>query len=185
MPQHIIVVDYDPCWAAKYDAEKDKITAVLKDNCVGIWHIGSTAVQGLAAKPVIDIMAAVKSLKEVDCAANAFQQDGYEYLGEFGIAERRYLRKGGDERTHQLHIFAAEDRQNILRHIAVRNYLRRHEKAREEYAALKKRLAKLYPYDIEGYCDGKDAFVKRMEKQALAEFKAVPGAALLFNQNRK
>lgn len=50
MPQHIIVVDYDSCWAAKYDAERDKITAVLKDNCVGIWHIGSTAVQGLAAK---------------------------------------------------------------------------------------------------------------------------------------
>ena len=117
-------------------------------------------------------MAAVKSLKEVDCAANAFRQAGYEYLGEFGIAGRRYLRKGGDERTHQLHIFAAEDKQNIQRHIAVRDYLRRHKEAREEYAALKKRLAKLYPYDIEGYCDGKDAFVKRMEKQALAEFKA-------------
>ena len=173
MPQHIIVVDYDPCWAAKYDAEKDKITAVLKDNCVGIWHIGSTAVQGLAAKPVIDIMAAVKSLKEVDCAVKAFRKDGYEYLGEFGIAGRRYLRKGGDEWTHQLHIFAAGDKQNILRHIAARDYLRRHKEAREEYASLKKRLAKLCPYNIEGYCDGKGAFVKRMEKQALAEFKAV------------
>lgn len=62
---------------------------------------------------------------------------GYEYLGEFGIAGRRYLRKGGDERTHQLHIFAAEDKRNILRHIAVRDYLRRHKEAREEYAALK------------------------------------------------
>lgn len=114
----------------------------------------------------------MQSLKKVDYAAKAFREAGYEYLGEFGIAGRRYLRKGGDERTHQLHIFAAEDRQNIQRHIAVRDYLRRHEKAREEYAALKKRLAKLYPYDIEGYCDGKDAFVKRIEKQALTEFKA-------------
>lgn len=145
MSQHIIVVDYDPCWAAKYDAEKDKITAVLKDNCVSIWHIGSTAVQGFAAKPVIDIMVAVKSLKEVDCAAKAFREAGYEYLGEFGIDGRRYLRKGGDERTHQLHIFAAEDRRNSLRHIAVRDYLRRHKEAREEYTALKKTAGETVP----------------------------------------
>ena len=171
MSQHIIVTDYDPSWREKFEEESLLIRDILADNCIAVYHIGSTSVPGLAAKPVIDIMAVVRSLEKTDEAAEKFAETGYEYCGEFGIAGRRYLRKGGDERTHQLHIFAAEDKQNIQRHIAVRDYLRRHKEAREEYAALKKRLAKLYPYDIEGYCDGKDAFVKRMEKQALAEFK--------------
>ncbi len=115
MPQHIRVVSYNPKWPLEYEREKQKITAILKGNCVKIWHIGSTAVPGLAAKPVIDIMAAVQSLEAVDAVAGEFAQTGYEYLGEFGIPGRRYLRKGGDERTHQIHIFRISDRENLNR----------------------------------------------------------------------
>ena len=113
--------------------------------------------------PVIDIMAAVKSLEKADGTADEFIKTGYEYLGEFGIAGRRYLRKGWDERTHQIHIFQAEDWNNIGRHLAFRNYMRIHEKEREEYAAIKKALAQKYPYDIDGYCDGKEDFVQEIE----------------------
>lgn len=105
MPQHITVVNYDPEWPSKYVRERDYITEILKDNCISIYHIGSTSVPGLAAKPIIDIMAVVRSLEEVDTVADKFAEIGYEYLGEFGIKGRRYLRKGGDERTHQIHIF--------------------------------------------------------------------------------
>lgn len=55
----------------------------------------------MAAKPIIDIMVAVRSLEKVDCVAETFSKIGYEYLGEFGIEGRRYLRKGGDKRTHK------------------------------------------------------------------------------------
>ena len=109
MPQHVTVTDYDPRWPQKYEEEKEKIRHILGDDLVAIYHIGSTSVPGLAAKPIIDIMAAVKSLDRTDQKAGKFIQIGYEYLGEFGIAGRRYLRKGGDERTHQIHIFQAED----------------------------------------------------------------------------
>lgn len=56
MAQHIIVVDYDPCWEQKYLAEAETIRAILGENCTAIFHIGSTAVKGLKAKPIIDIM---------------------------------------------------------------------------------------------------------------------------------
>ena len=126
MPQHITVVNYDPEWPRQFQAEAARIRAVLGDNCTAIYHIGSTAVPGLAAKPILDIMPVVENLEAVDRAAPAFEAMGYEYLGEFGIPGRRYLRKGGDERTHQLHIFARTDRANITRHLAVRDYLRAH-----------------------------------------------------------
>ena len=161
MSQHITVTDYDPLWQKKYEEESLLIKGILADNCIAIYHIGSTSVPGLAAKPIIDIMVAVKSLEKVDGTADEFIKTGYEYLGEFGIAGRRYLRNGGDERTHQIHIFQAEDWNNIGRHLAFRNYMRIHEKEREEYAAIKKALAQKYPYDIDGYCDGKEDFCAR------------------------
>lgn len=166
MAQHIIVVDCDPCWEQQYLAEAKTIRAILGENCTAIFHIGSTAVRGLKAKPIIDIMPVVCSIA-VDEKQGAFEEIGYEYLGEFGMAQRRYLRKGGDERTHQVHIFQETDRINIERHLAVRDFLRAHSEIARQYGALKESLARRYPYDIEGYCDGKDAFVKDLERQAL------------------
>ena len=170
MPQHITVVNYDPEWPSNYARERGCIAEILKDNCISIYHIGSTSVPGLPAKPVIDIMAVVRSLEEVDRAAEKFSAIGYESLGEFGIAGRRYLRKGGDERTHQIHIFQADDWNNIGRNLAFRDYMRDHEKERDEYAKIKKDLAQEFPYDIDGYCDGKESFVREMEERALAQY---------------
>lgn len=170
MSQHIIVRDYDPLWIEKYREESSLVKGILAENCVAIYHIGSTSVPGLAAKPIIDIMAVVRSLAEVDSVAENFSEIGYEYLGEFGITGRRYLRKGGDERTHQIHIFQADDWKNIGRHLAFRDYMRTHEKERDEYAKIKKSLAQRFPYDIDGYCDGKESFVREIEKRALSLF---------------
>lgn len=93
MPQHITVTDYNPKWPLQYAEERKRIVEILKENCISIYHIGSTSVPGLAAKPVIDIMAVVRSLEKADSTAEQFSEIGYEYLGEFGIAGRRYLRK--------------------------------------------------------------------------------------------
>ena len=170
MPQHITVLNYDPEWPLKYERERKAIAEILDGNGISIYHIGSTSVPGLAAKPIIDMMAVVRSLEKVDDARGKFSELGYEYLGEFGIAGRRYFRKGGDERTHQIHIFQADDWNNIERRLAFRDYMRTHEKERAEYAKIKTALAQRFPYDIDGYCDGKDAFVREMEKRALLEY---------------
>ena len=168
MPQHVTVTAYDPRWPQLYEREAAAISAALGGALSAIHHIGSTAVPGLAAKPIIDIMPVVHSLAGADAARGALEALGYEYLGEFGIPGRRYLRRGGDERTHQVHIFADGDRENIARHLAFRDYLRAHPDVCAEYAALKRALAARYPYDIESYCDGKAGFVKKYESLTLA-----------------
>ena len=137
MPQHVIVIPYDRTWPERAAREAASLRRALGENCLAVHHIGSTAVEGLAAKPILDFLPVVRSLAGADACRGALEALGYEYLGEFGIPGRRYLRKGGDERTHQVHIFAADDRENIVRHLAVRDYLRTHPAAREAYGALK------------------------------------------------
>jgi len=170
MVQFVNVKEYNPDWKKLFEEEAELIRSILGDNCKAVHHIGSTAVEGLAAKPIIDIMPVVADLAAVDEAAELFKNAGYEYMGEFGMPGRRYLRKGGVERTHQVHIFSEENEgvcHDIERHLAVRDYLRANPEVAEEYGALKSRLARKYPYDIEAYCDGKDAFVQSLEMAAL------------------
>lgn len=167
MARKIEVVDYRPEWEKMFKKEKKEIRRILGKNCVAVYHIGSTSVKGLPAKPIIDIMPVVKDLSLVDAHNPEFEALGYECRGEFGIPGRRFFAKGGDHRTHHIHIFEQSDKDDIRRHLAVRDYLRSHPDDAAEYAALKKELAEKFPYDNDGYCDGKDAFVKDLEQKAL------------------
>ena len=170
MAQHIVVKEYNPNYPLMFEKEMKLIIPILKDNLVDSFHIGSTAVPGLKSKPIIDIMISVNSLEEVDKKQREFENIGYEYLGEFGIKGRRYLRKGGDERNHQIHIFHKDDKNNLIRHLAVRDYLIAHEEIANEYGELKEKLALRFPYDIDGYCDGKEEFVRQLERDSLIWF---------------
>lgn len=145
MPQQVRVVAYDARWADEFRKESEKIKEILGGECVAVHHIGSTAVEGLQAKPIVDIMPVVKDIGKIDALYPEFEALGYECMGEFGIAGRRYFRKGGDERTHQVHIFEESNRADIGRHLAVRNYLRTHEEERRAYGELKETLARKFP----------------------------------------
>lgn len=161
------VVPYQSSWPMQFEEEKAKIVKILGDNLVECYHIGSTSVEGLAAKPIIDIMPIVHDISAVDLAIDSFSQIGYECLGEYGIVGRRFFRKGGEKRTHHIHIFEETNSEDINRHLAVRDYLREHPKVSQDYAKLKKILAQKFTSDIDSYCDGKDLFVKQMEQDAL------------------
>ena len=108
MAQHIVVKEYNKDYPLMFEKEKEKLVKILDDNLVAIYHIGSTAAPKLKSKPIIDIMISVNSLEEVDNKQKELENIGYEYLFEFGIKGRRYLRKGGDERTHRIHIFHSQ-----------------------------------------------------------------------------
>ena len=166
--QHIVVADYDPAWPEQYRREAESIREILGTELTAIHHIGSTAVPGLAAKPVIDILPVVRSVEGIERYNSGFEALGYECMGDFGIPGRRYYRKGGVERTHQIHLFSEESGWEIERHLAVRDYLRCHPEDAAAYGALKRALAARFPYDIDGYCDGKEEFVRRLEQEALA-----------------
>ena len=157
----------DPRWAIYYEHESAAVTGALGDACVAIHHIGSTAIPGICAKPVIDILAVVRSVEALDARSAQVEALGYEAMGEFGIPGRRYFRKDDalGNRTHQIHAFAAGSPQ-IARHIAFRDFLRAHSGYAEEYGALKQRLAAQFPSDISAYTDGKDEFIARVDALA-------------------
>lgn len=163
----IIVVDYDPIWKQQYEEEERKIVSILKPELRSIHHIGSTAVEGLSAKPVIDILAVVQRIEAVDRYGADLEAIGYECKGEYGIAGRRFFIKGGDDRTHHLHIFSVESDRELFRNLALRDYLRNFPQKAKEYGDLKRELAQQFSEDAEGYCAGKDAFVKALESEAL------------------
>ncbi len=162
----IEIIEYDPVWPGRFELEKKRLMDVLGSNAIEIHHMGSTAVPGLAAKPVIDILVAVKDLTGLDVRNFEMEKIGYTVKGEFGIPGRRYFQKGGDNRTHQVHAFVQND-VNIDRHIAFRDYLRLNPDVAREYAALKKSVIEQCNDDIHKYCDGKDAFIKHHEKIAV------------------
>lgn len=165
--RHITVVPFQPQWAMEYRKEAQKMKRILEEILIEIHHIGSTSVVGLSAKPIIDIMPVVTSIHKVDEYNQAFEALGYTCMGEYGIPGRRFFLKGEIDRTHHIHVFEQSNHIDIERHLALRDYLWAHSEVASEYGMLKSRLATQFPYDIEGYCEGKDAFVKQMEYNAL------------------
>ena len=168
MVQHIVVVPSQEDWPIRYQEEAALLRQILGPELLAIHHIGSTAVPGLEAKPIIDILPVVQEISRVDIYQSPLEAAGYEYLGEFGLPGRRYLRKGGVERTHQVHFFGVAQAKEIQRHLAVRDYLRSHPQIAAAYGALKEKLTKAFPWDIDGYCQGKAAFMEELEQEALA-----------------
>lgn len=163
----VTVVEHNPAWKSAFLSEADHIRDILGNELINVFHIGSTSVEGLKAKPIIDIMPVVNAIDRLDAYTGRFEELGYEALGEFGMPGRRYFRKGGDHRTHQIHAFQIDNLCDIERHLAVRDYLRAHPAVRREYGLLKSRLAERFPTDIESYSDGKADFVMAMEKESL------------------
>lgn len=166
----IEVTPYNKQWAWMYEEEANKLRLIFGEQLVAIHHIGSTPVPELDAKPVIDIMPVVNDIKLVDEHNHFMQEIGYESKGENGITGRRFFQKGGDNRTHHVHIFQVGSIE-IERHLAFRDYLREHPKAVQEYGRLKQQLAQQFPYDIESYINGKNHLVLKIERKAI-EWKA-------------
>lgn len=163
----IEVTEYQEIWPQLFKDESQKIKNIFGEELIAIYHIGSTSVHDLKAKPIIDIMPIVKQIENVDSIIIQMTEIGYESLGENGLVGRRFFRKGGDNRTHHIHVFQVDNSSDIDRHLAVRDYLRTHHEARVKYGHLKEKLAIKFPDDIDSYVNGKDKFVKELEKKAL------------------
>ena len=163
------VVPYNRAWKADFEAEAKLIAQLLGDVVVAVHHIGSTAIPGIHAKPIIDILLEVADIAELDHRTTAMAQLCYEAKGEFGIPGRRYFRKDNDSgiRKHQVHAFQANSPE-FARHLAFRDYMIAHPEEALKYSALKQELARAHPDDIEAYMDGKDPFIKEREAKAIA-----------------
>ncbi|MBF7019995.1 GrpB family protein [Staphylococcus sp. 18_1_E_LY] len=164
------VTAHNPRWKDDFEKEAQKIMAIYDDLLLEIYHIGSTSVAGLKAKPVIDMMPIVSDINKVDKFDDQMLALGYEPLGENGIVGRRFFRKcnmSSGKRTYHVHIFDPSSQDEIIRHLAFKAYLIAHPEIANQYGNLKSRLGAAFPDDIESYMDGKNAFIKETEKQAV------------------
>lgn len=166
------VVSYSDDWKERYNEEVEQLQKVFGSEIITIHHIGSTSVNGLSAKPIIDIMPVVQDINNIDAFNGAMIAIGYEPKGENGLPGRRYFQKGGDNRTHHVHIYEM-DSPEIDRHLAFRDYLRVHPTVAKDYGQLKEMLAKQFPYDIESYINGKEHLVTGIEAKAVEWYKDV------------
>ncbi|MBI3513456.1 MAG: GrpB family protein [Proteobacteria bacterium] len=167
----IEVVDYDPTWPARFEAERAALAQTLGPLVVAIEHIGSTAVPRLPAKPIIDLLVGVRSLAEARAGAIApLQALGYTYLPEYEswLPNEVFFRKGPPGPwTHHAHLMEGS---NPLwaDFPQFRDHLRAHPAEAAAYAAEKRRLATRYGDDIAGYRNGKHAFVVAATARARA-----------------
>ena len=163
----VVIVDYDPQWPIRYQEEKGRILEAIGRVIVAIEHIGSTAVPGLGAKPIIDIMVAVSRLADAEECIEPLQGMGYEYAPEIEVSmpQRRYFDKGPAEARIHLHMveLAGESWQ---RHLLFRDFLRDHPQVAQEYEQLKRELAAEYGSDRAGYTEAKTSFIRSVEARA-------------------
>ena len=152
------LVPHDEVWHQLFAKEAEHLRAALGGLAVAVEHVGSTAVCGISAKPVIDIAAAVPEIADAGRCVAPLEGLGYEYRGEHGIPGRHYFTKG-EPRTHHLHL--VESGGEVWRgHLLFRDHLRRHPRVAKEYEELKERLAREYPEDRGAYTEGKAAFIR-------------------------
>ena len=158
------LVDYDPKWPLAFETERARIHAALGDVARGIEHYGSTAVAGLRAKPIIDILVGVPPRAAREPYVAAIRGLGYEHRGAAGIPGRNYFRRGSP-RTHHIHLVSWSSA--LWRdHLLFRDWLRRNESAALEYAVLKRELAAMFADNRLRYSESKGPFIKATLRQA-------------------
>lgn len=162
----VFLAAYDPLWPDEFRAEADRIRGVCDDLEVRVEHIGSTAVPGLSAKPIIDILAGVPSRAEREPYVQALKEIGYEHLGPWGIPGRNYFRRGRP-RSHLVHLVGWSGA--FWRdHLLFRDYLRANPTVMREYEVLKRQLAITHAEDPRQYVADKSAFIQAVLRDARA-----------------
>ena len=167
--QPVEVVDYDPRWPLAFAEERDRIAAAIGESTLAIEHVGGTAVPGLPAKPVIDLMVGVEDIERAGPAVAGLINLGYEYVPELEsqLPDRRYFRRGSPE-SHHVHMVAVAS-DYWKEHLLFRDYLRSHPQAAEEYGKLKRGLANRFRFDREAYHAGKVPFIDTVVAAARRE----------------
>lgn len=164
--REVELVPHNPEWSHQADEEALRILDGLSFTIIGIYHIGSTSVAGIKAKPILDFVIEVENLEDVIQSVSEFEAIGYQSKGEFGISGRQFFTKDTEgERTHHLHVFQ-QGHPDIERHIVFRDYLRANPEAALEYEKLKEKMAKRFPKQSGNYTAAKSDFILSMDEVA-------------------
>lgn len=161
MPLTSPIKSYDPTWPQQYAAEEARLKPVFGSGLIGIHHVGSTAVPGLAAKAEIDVLAVVWSDDSLDDWSRSLTRLGYRRGGDLSPGHHFFKRDVGDIRTHKLHV-CRDGHEQIARMLQFRDHLREHAEDRAGYQDLKLRLERANDSGIQQYLIGKDPFIRNI-----------------------
>ncbi|MCK6165350.1 GrpB family protein [Bacillus pumilus] len=154
----VFLVPWSVEWVKEFEMEKKRIVEVIGQYTVNVHHIGSTAVKGLSAKPIIDIAIEIDDFLDGEQCVTALEGLGYSYKGTNVLPEIHYFNKG-EPRTHQIHMYQTGNRY-LLEQLNFRDYLRSNELVRSEYEQLKLNLSILNKNEKHKYAEGKTDFVQ-------------------------
>jgi GrpB-like predicted nucleotidyltransferase (UPF0157 family) len=163
--RRVLVVDYDPSWPDVFEALRRPVWAAVRDVALSVEHVGSTAVPGLAAKPIIDMDVVVASSDCIPEAIERLATLGYVHHGNLGIEDREAFASPQGLPGHHLYV-CPKDSAALANHLALRDCLRRDPVAVAEYGRIKKRLAVQFPNDVESYIAGKTDFILTVLRHA-------------------
>jgi GrpB-like predicted nucleotidyltransferase (UPF0157 family) len=172
IPRFVELTPYNPQWPALFQAERASILDACRGLVKSAHHIGSTAVPGMSAKPIIDMLALLGQDRDGLACIEHMGRLGYEYRGDSGIEGRHYFRRG-TPRAYHVHMYAA-DHPEVRRHLMFRNYLRSHPDEALAYEALKRDLATRSEIDPPAYTRAKKGFCDRIDILARSASRDAP-----------
>jgi GrpB-like predicted nucleotidyltransferase (UPF0157 family) len=164
----VLIVDYDPVWPVRFAALRRTLKAALGELALAIEHVGSTAVPGVAAKPIIDIDVVIRSGEDFPAVIDRLAGLGYQHRGNLGVEGREAFTEPPRLPRHHLYV-CAQDSPELARHLRFRDYLRTHAEDAAAYGAFKREAAARYRDDRERYTEAKTWVVERILAQTVAE----------------
>ena len=148
----VIVLPYDKAWKPAFEAIKAEVEAALGELAVAVEHVGSTSVEGMSAKPCIDLDVVIADYGVFPEAVARLAAIGYVHEGNLGIEGREAFDYKDKPHLCKHHLYVCPmDSPELRRHVVFRDYLRAHPEAAAKYSAVKEEAARLYPHDIDGY----------------------------------
>jgi len=164
--REVELVPHNPEWSQLADEEAKRILEQLSIPVIGVYHIGSTSIPGIKAKPILDFVIEVEKLDDIIQSTEMLGELGYISRGEYGIPGRQFFTKDTDgERSHHLHIFQ-QGHPDIERHLVFRDFLRANPEAAHEYEIIKEKLAKRFPKESGSYTEAKSDFILSLDEVA-------------------
>lgn len=161
--------NHNPFWKILFENESKILLDKFSDIIMEISHGGSTAIPNIPAKAIIDMLAVISSLKDVQSIRQEIESLGYTYRGEEGVSERiLFTKEVGEKQTYHLQ-FVEQNSNEWKNHLLIKNYYLRHPEVAEQYALLKQKLAEQFPENRKAYSKGKHDFIKSIILKAKQE----------------